>query len=231
LSPTKGTSRQASPLPTPAYAGTYAAFPQDRPLPNPPLILASGSEIRLHLLQQAGLTVTAIPARIDEASAKSALLADGAKPRDIADTLAELKARKCALKHPGSLVLGCDQVLALGSAIFDKPTSADDAIAQMARLQGHTHSLFSALVLYDKAEPVWRVVGQAQLTMRALTDDFITAYVARNWHSIQHSVGGYKIEEEGRALFSAIDGDDSTIQGLPLTPLMGYLGQRGFIAP
>ncbi len=183
------------------------------------------------LLRQAGLTVTAIPARIDEASAKSALLADGAKPRDIADTLAELKARKCALKHPASLVLGCDQVLALGPAILDKPTSPDDAIAQMTRLQGQTHTLYSALVLYHKAEPVWRFIGQAHLTMQALSPDFIAAYVARNWHSIQHSVGGYKIEEEGRALFSAIDGDDPTIQGLPLTPLMGYLGQRGFISP
>jgi septum formation protein len=183
----------------------------------------------LHLLLQAGLDVAAHPARVDEAAAKSALLAEGAHPRDIADALAELKARKCASKHQGALVLGCDQVLALGATLYDKPTSPDDAMTQMAQLQGRTHTLFSALVLYDKAQPVWRHIGQAHLTMRALSADFIADYVARNWHSIRHSVGGYKIEEEGRALFSAIDGDDTTIQGLPLPPLMGYLAQRGFI--
>jgi septum formation protein len=214
-----------------ASAGTYAAFPQDRPLPATPIILASGSEIRLHLMRQAGLDVTAIPARIDEASAKAALLADGARPHDIADALAELKARKCALKHPASLVLGCDQVLVRGDSLFDKPTSPADAIAQITALQGRTHTLLSALVLYDKAAPVWRHIGQAHLTMHALPPDVIADYVTRNWHSIQHSVGGYKIEEEGRALFSAIDGDDPTIQGLPLVPLMGYLTQRGFAAP
>jgi septum formation protein len=181
-------------------------------------------------LRVRNLDVTAIPARIDEASAKTALLADDARPRDIADALAELKARKCALKHPTALVLGCDQVLVLGSALFDKPASPDDAIAQITALQGRTHTLLSALVLYDKAAPIWRHIGQAQLTMHPLSPAFIADYVARNWHSIQHSVGGYKIEEEGLALFSAIDGDDPTIQGLPLAPLMGYLIQRGFTA-
>ncbi len=135
------------------------------------------------------------------------------------------------MKHPASLVLGCDQVLALGAVLFDKPISPDDATAQLNALQGRTHTLFSALVLYHKAEPIWRFIGRANMTMRPLPAAFITDYVTRNWHSIQHSVGCYKIEEAGRALFSAIDGDDATIQGLPLTPLMGYLGQRGFIAP
>jgi septum formation protein len=198
-------------------------------VPARPLILASSSTIRLQILRRAGIDVTAIAPRIDEDSAKAALLFDGAGPRDIADALAELKARKIAKKHPTALVLGCDQVLALGKVMFAKPVSVDHAAEQLSQLQGKTHQLFSALVLYDSALPIWRHVGQARMTMRALSSDVITAYVAQNWHSIQHSVGGYKIEEEGRALFSAVDGDDATIQGLPLTPLLGYLGLRGFI--
>jgi septum formation protein len=199
-------------------------------VPGTPLILASGSEIRLHLLRGAGLDVTAHPARVDEAAVKSALLAEGARPRDIADALAELKASKCAQKFQDSLVLGCDQVLAVGTSLYDKPVSPDVAMIQLSELQGRSHTLFSALVLYEKARPVWRHVGQARLTMRPLAADFIAAYVARNWQSIRHSVGGYKIEEEGRALFSAIDGDDATIQGLPLTTLLGYLAGRGLHA-
>ena len=68
-------------------------------------VLASTSPIRLQLLRSAGLTVEAVAPRVDEETARVALLAEGAKPRDVADTLAELKARKVADKRPGDLVL------------------------------------------------------------------------------------------------------------------------------
>jgi septum formation protein len=199
-------------------------------LPGTPLILASASPIRLHLLRQSGLDVTALPARIDEDAATAALCAEGARPRDIADALAELKARKIAEKRPAALVLGCDQVLALGDQLLVKPASADDAARQLLQMQGQTHHLYSALVLYEKTRPAWRHIGQARMTMRPLSPAEIADYVTANWPGISDSVGGYKIEAAGRALFSAIDGDDTTIQGLPLPPLMGYLAQRGFTA-
>jgi len=77
------------------------------------MILASTSLTRLQMLRAAGLDPTPIAPRVDEASIRDALTAEGAHPRDIADTLAEMKARKVAEKHPEALVLGCDQVLAL----------------------------------------------------------------------------------------------------------------------
>jgi septum formation protein len=190
-------------------------------------ILASASDIRLRLLLGAGLRPLVMPARLDEYAVMAALLADGARPRDIADTLAEMKARKVSERNLQALVLGCDQVLALGTRLLTKPETCDDAVRQLQDLRGRTHHLFSALVLYDEGRPIWRHIGEAQLTMRMLTDTEITAYVAENWDSIQHAVGCYKIEESGRALFSAVTGDTSTIQGLPLAPLMVYLTQRG----
>ena len=65
--------------------------------------------------------------------------------------------------------------------------------------------------------------------MRSVSDAYLDDYIARNWDSVRHAVGGYKLEEEGVRLFSAIDGDYFTILGLPLLPLLGYLGTRGFI--
>jgi septum formation protein len=195
----------------------------------PDFILASSSDIRRTLLSALGLTPRVIPARIDEQSILAALQAEQAKPRDIADTLAEMKARKIADKHPEAVVLGCDQVLALGKTLLIKPQSPDHAAAQLHQMQGQTHDLFSAMVLYEKAKPVWRHVGTAQLTMHAMTEAEIASYVKKNWHSIQHAVGCYKIEEAGHALFSAVVGDVTTIQGLPLPPLIGYFRLRGFI--
>lgn len=194
------------------------------------LTLASSSPIRLQILRNAGLAVSALPARIDEDSIRAALEAESAHPRDIADTLAEMKARKIAERDPSALVLGCDQVLEFAHRAWGKPATPDEARAQLGTLRGQTHRLLSALVLYDAGRPVWRHVGRADLTMRQMSDTWLDGYVARNWDSIRHSVGGYKIEEEGIRLFSTIAGDYFTILGLPLLPLLDYLETRGFIA-
>ena len=194
------------------------------------LILASTSPTRLQMLRAAGLAVEAVAPRVDEAAIRDSLVAEGAHPRDIADALAEMKARKVAERRPEAVVLGCDQILALDRETFAKPETPEDARAQLRRLRGKTHKLLSALVVYENAEPVWRYLGEARLTMHDVSDAYLDDYIARNWDSIRHSVGCYKVEEEGVRLFSAIAGDHFTILGLPLLPLLAYLGNRGMIA-
>jgi septum formation protein len=193
-------------------------------------VLASTSPIRLQLLHAAGLTVEAVAPRVDEETARVALLAEGARPRDIADTLAELKVRKVADKWPQDVVFGCDQVLEFDGAVFSKPASLDEARDHLRQLRGKTHRLLSAIVAYENAEPVWRHVAEARLTMHQISDAYLDDYLARNWDSVRHSVGAYKIEEEGVRLFSAITGDHFTILGLPLLPLLAWMGTRGMIA-
>ena len=194
-----------------------------------PLILASTSAIRLQLLRNAGLEVSALPARVDEETIRQSLEAEGATPRDIADALAEMKAARIAARDPANLVLGCDQVLDFKGTAFSKPETVQDARAQLLSLRGQTHNLLSAAVLYDRGEPIWRHVGQARLTMRDFSEDYLNAYLARNWPDISHSVGAYMLEAEGVRLFSRIEGDYFTILGLPLLPLLSYLATRGFI--
>ena len=194
-----------------------------------PLLLASASPIRLQLLRSAGLEVTAQPARIDEDAIRQALQADAASLRDIADALAEMKARKLAEKNPEALVLGCDQILAFKGRVYGKPETPDEARGQLSEFRGQTHQLISALVLYDAGKPIWRHMSEAKLTMRPLSDSYLDDYISRNWHSLRESVGGYKLEEEGIRLFFTIEGDYFSILGLPILPLLGYLGTRGFI--
>lgn len=191
------------------------------------LILASSSEIRSQLLRNAGVDHTITPARIDEDSVKMALAAEDAPPRDIADTLAEMKARKVAEKGQGGLVLGCDQVLSFKDGVLSKPETVDDARDQLMALRSETHQLLSAAVIYEDHKPVWRHVGVARLTMRDFSDAYLNDYLARNWESVRWSVGGYKIEEEGIRLFRMVAGDTFTIQGLPLLELLSYLTLRG----
>ncbi|MCJ8140812.1 Maf family protein [Falsirhodobacter halotolerans] len=194
------------------------------------LILATSSATRCQLLRQAGIAFDALPARVDEKSIRLALQAEDAHPRDVADTLAEMKARKIADRHPDTRVLGCDQVLAMDRTVFAKPETKEEARDQLATLAGRSHMLISAIVAYENARPVWRHVAEAKLTMRPLSDAYLDDYLARNWDSVRHSVGGYKLEEEGVRLFTEIRGDHFTILGLPMLPLLAWLGQRGAIA-
>lgn len=199
-------------------------------MPDHPIILASASAIRLQLLVNAGLAATARPARIDEEAARQAMALDDARPRDIADALAELKARKVAISQAPALVLGCDQVLALENRLLSKPASQDEARRQLQDLRGRTHHLHSAIVLYQHAQPIWRHIGTAKLTMHNVSDSYLDAYLQRNWPAVGQSVGSYMLEGEGVRLFSEIEGDYFTILGLPLLPLLSYLSLRGFIA-
>ncbi|UWQ53778.1 Maf family protein [Leisingera caerulea] len=193
------------------------------------IVLASGSEIRAHLLRQAGIEFETDVPRLDEQAIKAALLAEEAPPRDIADTLAEAKARKVSAKHPGKLVLGCDQVLDFEGQLLSKPASAEVALAQLKEMRGKRHMLLSAAVIYREGEPIWRHVGQVRLVMRKCSDAYLEDYVSRNWDSIRHAVGGYKLEEEGVRLFASIEGSYFNVLGLPLMEIISYLGLQGVI--
>lgn len=194
-----------------------------------PILLASGSAIRAQLLRNAGVPFEVQTARVDEEIAKQALLAEGASPRDIADTLAEMKARKISDKNPGAMVLGCDQVLDFEGQLLSKPQSPEDALMQLRKMRGKRHMLLSAAVIYQDGEPIWRHVGQVRLRMRASSDAYLRAYVDRNSDSIRHAVGAYKLEEEGVRLFATIDGDYFNVLGMPLLELLNFLAIKGVI--
>lgn len=191
------------------------------------IILASTSSIRRTLLQNAGVPFTAIHPAVDEDAIKASLLQEAAKPRDIADCLAEAKAKKISAKHPDAIVIGSDQTLAFGDDCLDKPQTQTELKQQLVAMRGNRHKLFSAAVVYHQSQPQWRHVAQATMYMRAFSDTYLDAYLDRNWEEVRHCVGGYQLESEGARLFDRIDGDYFTVLGLPLLPLLSYLSLRG----
>lgn len=195
----------------------------------PPLILASRSEARAELLRAAGVSVEVLPAAVDEAAIKAGLLEEGAPPRDIADTLAEFKARRVAARAGGLRVLGADQVLICEGRLFDKPASIEAAREHLAHLRGRTHELLSAAVIYEDGAPAWRHIGKATLRMRPFSDAFLDDYIAGQGEALLSTVGAYRLEAEGAQLFSHVQGDYFTILGLPLLEVLGFLRTRGML--
>ncbi len=195
------------------------------------LILASSSASRQTMFRNAQLDFQVEPARVDEDTITTSLLAEEFSPRDIADALAEAKAIRVVQKHPSAFVVASDQVLALGADLFSKPKDRAEAKTHLLRLQGKRHSLFSAAVCFEDGKPIWRSIGEAKLTMHPMTEVEIDGYLNRAWPDVKGCVGAYQAEGFGARLFSRIEGDWYSVLGFPLLSL-GIISQSNiFLAP
>lgn len=190
------------------------------------LILASSSAARRHMLEAAGLTFEVDSPRVDEAAAKQSLRATGMAARDQAPALAELKALSVSQRRAG-LVIGADQMLALGGEVFDKPADMDQARSHLSRLRGHTHALVTAAVVARDGAVIWKHVDTPKLRMRAFSDAFLEDYLRRAGGDVLRSVGGYQLEGLGAQLFERVEGDYFSVLGLPLLPLLSFLREHG----
>lgn len=188
-----------------------------------PLILASKSAGRRQALLHSGVPFESIPADVDERAIESRL--DGAEADAIALALARAKA--LAVSVDGRLVLGADQVASCEGRIFGKPADMGEAETLLRFLSGRRHRLHSAIALSRDGAVVFATVGVADLTMRALSEDFIAAYLAAVGDAALTSAGAYQIEGLGAQLFSKVEGDYWTIMGLPLLELLEALRREG----
>lgn len=192
------------------------------------IVLASTSATRQAMLRNAGLEIQAVAPQVDERQLTA--LHPEWMPETTAGKLAEAKSIEVSTRMPGAIVIGADQVLALGPRIFTKPLDIADCRAQLRDLRGKTHALISSVVCSRDGKPLWSRIDTARLHMRGFSDEFLEAYLLRNGADVTTSVGGYKIEGNGVQLFSEIAGDHFTILGLPLLPLLAFLRETGEIS-
>jgi septum formation protein len=194
----------------------------------PELILASASPFRRRMLEAAGVAFRVVPAEVDEPALRRQM-----PPGDlarVAEHLARAKALAVSEAAPRALVIGADQVLAFGEELLSKPRDVEEARRQLTALRGQTHQLHTGVALAAAGKAVWTHLETATLAMRSFSDAFLDRYLDEMGPAVCRTVGGYEIEGRGVQLFERIAGDQFTIIGLPLLPLLAELRARGMIA-
>ena len=182
------------------------------------LILASTSKYRAMLLNRLGLEFIQVAPEVDERSVDL-------PPLELSVELARQKALAVLQKHPNAVVIGSDQVPALGNDILTKPGTVERAVEQLQRLSGKTHELITSVAVAS-SEGCTIHTDVHRLTVKPLSSSELLNYVQRDMPL--DCAGAYKIEALGIALMERIEGDDfSAITGLPLIATVHMLNDAG----
>jgi septum formation protein len=191
----------------------------------PPLILASSSAYRRELLARFRLAFESIPPEVPEVHL------EGESPADRSLRLALAKAQAVARLHPGALVIGSDQVAAVGERLLGKPGDAARCRDQLGALSGKTARFYTACALLGvNAGLRLAHVDTTTVVFRTLSAAEIERYVA--CEQPYDCAGGFKAEGLGVALFESIESQDPTaLIGLPLIWLAGALRGAGYHLP
>ncbi len=191
----------------------------------PPLILASTSRYRRELLSRLRLAFEVVAPDVNEVERP------GEPPGSRAERLALEKARAVADRRTDGLIIGSDQVAALGSDILDKPGGFERAFDQLRRARGREVIFHTAVALVDAAS------GQASVqrvpyavVFRSTSDAEIERYL--RLEEPYDCAASAKAEGLGITLIESMRGDDPTaLIGLPLIALSSMLRRHGVPIP
>lgn len=176
----------------------------------PPLILASTSRYRRELLARLGRPFHVENPSVDESAQP------GESPPRRAARLARAKAQAIAQRHPDALVIGSDQVCALGERVLDKAGSRLGQIEQLAALSRHAAAFHTAVCLVRSKDGfLFEHVDLTRCVFRNLSRAAIADYAERE--PALDCAGGFKIEGLGITLIERVEAFDPTaLVGLPL---------------
>ena len=187
------------------------------------IVLASKSKVRKDILTEHNIDCEVIQSNVDEDPIKDSLIAEGATPEIISKNLAELKANKVSSNVYDKLVLGADSVIDLNGELISKPSSREEAINILRKLNGKSHYLISSVCISKNNSMIWNHTDKAKLTMKNFSEVELKDYLNKITDEALYAYNVYQIEGEGKNLFEKIEGDKDTIMGLPITQIKTYM--------
>lgn len=185
------------------------------------LVLASASPQRKQLLEGLGFTFEVHPSSFDESAC------DIRTPIERAKHLAAHKAQEVNERFPDSFVIGCDTlVVASNGDLLEKAPDAATAREAISKLSGATCQVHSGLSVFDPKQQHFDGVSSSAVTFKTLTDEEVDWWIGTGlW---KDRSGSFQIDGPGQLLIEHIEGDWSSIVGLPVFLLGELLGKAGF---
>ncbi len=187
------------------------------------IVLASKSKVRKDILTEHNIDCEVIQSNVDEDPIKDSLIAEGATPEIISKNLAELKANKVSSNVYDKLVLGADSVIDLNGELISKPSSREEAMNILRKLNGKSHYLISSVCISKNNSMIWNHTDKAKLTMKNFSEVELKDYLNKIPDEALYAYNVYQIEGEGKNLFEKIEGNKDTIMGLPITQIKTYM--------
>ena len=179
----------------------------------PNIILASASPARKQLLLNAGIHVTVCPTDSDE---------EILKPMSPGETVQLLSCRKMdnyLLNHEVSQtsVLSCDTLVYFKERPNGKPNNRKQAFNMLKAYSGNCHFVYTGfcLIYNGKKYPGF---DKATVYFKNLTDEQINSYL--DTKEYVNAAGSYRIQGKAATLIDHIDGDISTVIGIPMNLLL-----------
>ncbi|HEY5491275.1 MAG TPA: Maf family protein [Gemmatimonadaceae bacterium] len=182
------------------------------------VILASSSPRRRELLTLIGIAHEVRPADIDES-----VFADEA-PAPHAERLARAKAHALAGEHPHAVIIAADTIVVVDGDILGKPRDVAHAAEMLLRLAGRAHTVYTAIAV-ARDQRTESAVEDVRVTMRALGEDEVAAYIATG--EPMDKAGAYGIQGYGATIVERVDGDYFSVMGLGLRRLVELLERLG----
>ena len=193
--------------------------------PKVSIILASGSESRKLMLEEAGIAFDVIISPTDEDLIKNKISSLPYSEQVV--HLAKAKAEPVSEENTESIVIGGDQMCVLNDNLLHKPGSRDKAIESLKLLANQKHFQHSGVCIYKNNECLWEYSETVELKMHDLTEKEIINYV--DIENPINAAGAYKFESLGCNLFSYVNGSSHTVRGMPLLPLLNALRDLNII--
>ena len=194
--------------------------------PKIPIILASGSESRKQMLNEAGIAFQVIVSSADEDSIKNKI--SSLPFSDQVTILAKAKAEPVSMQNPNAIVIGGDQMCAIDKTLMHKPGTKEKAIESLKTLSNKKHFQHSGVCILKNNECLWEYSETVELKMHDLSEKEIINYV--ELENPINAAGSYKFESLGCNLFEYVDGSSHTVRGMPLLPLLNALRDLNIIS-
>lgn len=149
----------------------------------------------------------------------------GATPRQLVAAHAAAKARDVADRAgvpAAGGVLGADTAVVVDGVVLGKPADRDDARRMLTALSGRQHVVMTAVCLVT-GEREHAFVDDTTVHFRSVDAAHLEWYLERGeWHG---RAGGYAIQGTGASLVARVEGDFTTVVGLPVGRLVELLRQ------